>query len=92
MPQFRHCYQQELLRNDKVEGVINLKFRIIAQGRTKNIVVEGKRAQFSSQGEQCMRKVLSLIDEFPHPKGGGVVDVKQPLNFTSSRATASRVK
>ena len=84
MPQFRHCYQKELLRNDKVEGVIHLKFRIVSQGRIKNAAVQSKRAKFSSKGQQCMLKVLSLI-EFPSPKGGGVVDINQPLNFTSSK-------
>ena len=84
MPQFRHCYQKELLRNDKVQGVIHLKFRIISQGRIKNAAVQSKRAQFSQKGRQCMLKVLSLIP-FPSPKGKGVVDINQPLNFTSTK-------
>ena len=84
MPQFRHCYQQELLGNDRAEGKIDLKFRIIGKGRIKNVAVLGRQFKFSSSGKKCMKNVLALID-FPAPKGGGVVDIKQPLNFSSTR-------
>jgi hypothetical protein len=39
---------------------------------------------FSNQGHECMSLVLSRI-EFPKPKGGGLVDVVQPLNFLSEQ-------
>lgn len=85
LPQFKHCYQQELdLHSDDIKGVVNLDFRIGADGRVTTSKVEGSKAKFSSQGEECMRNVLSRI-AFPRPKGGGVVDVRQPLNFFSER-------
>ena len=84
MPQFRHCYQQELLGNDRAEGKVDLKFRIIGKGRIKNVAVLGRQFKFSPSGKECMKNVLALID-FPAPKGGGVVDIKQPLNFSSTR-------
>jgi len=36
----------------------------------------------SSKGIACMGNILHMID-FPKPKGGGLVDVRQPLNFLS---------
>lgn len=84
LPQFRHCYQKELERNEAAKGVIDLHFRINPNGSVSQIQIKGKRARFSAQGSGCMAGVLKLID-FPKPKGGGVVDVKQPLNFFSER-------
>ncbi|HXH30099.1 MAG TPA: FHA domain-containing protein [Bacteriovoracaceae bacterium] len=81
IPQFRHCYQQELIgKSDKVKGIIDLQFTISAQGRVSKYNVKVKDAQFSDKGRGCMGQVLSIID-FPKPKGGGHVDVRQPLNF-----------
>lgn len=83
IPQFRHCYQQELIGNsDKIKGVIDLNFTISAGGKVSKYAIKVKDAQFSAKGVGCMGQVLSLI-EFPKPKGGGVVDVRQPLNFFS---------
>ncbi len=84
LPQFRHCYQKELERNEAAKGVIDLHFRINPNGTVSKIQIKGKRARFSSAGSGCMAGVLKLID-FPKPKGGGVVDVKQPLNFFSEK-------
>ncbi len=81
IPQFRHCYQQELIGNsDKIKGVIDLNFTISQVGKVSKYTIKVKDADFSQKGIGCMGQVLSLID-FPKPKGGGVVDVRQPLNF-----------
>ncbi|MES2526131.1 MAG: FHA domain-containing protein [Bdellovibrionota bacterium] len=83
IPQFRHCYQQELIGHDeKIKGVIDLNFTINAVGKVSRFDIKVKDAQFSKKGVNCMGNVLGLID-FPKPKGGGVVDVRQPLNFFS---------
>lgn len=84
LPQFRHCYQKELENNEGAKGVIDLHFRINPNGSVSNIAIKGKKARFSAAGSGCMAGVLKLID-FPKPKGGGVVDVKQPLNFFSEQ-------
>ncbi|PIP94197.1 MAG: hypothetical protein COW00_13290 [Bdellovibrio sp. CG12_big_fil_rev_8_21_14_0_65_39_13] len=84
LPQFRHCYQQELTRNEELKGVVDLNFRIESNGGVTKVAIKSKSAQFSATGSGCMANVLRLI-EFPKPKGGGVVDVKQPLNFFSER-------
>lgn len=81
IPQFRHCYQQELIgHSEKIKGVIDLNFTITAAGKVGKYNIKVKDAQFSQKGVGCMGNVLGLID-FPKPKGGGVVDVRQPLNF-----------
>ena len=81
IPQFRHCYQQELIGNsDKIKGVIDLNFTISPDGKVAKHNITAKDARFSKKGIGCMGQVLGLID-FPKPKGGGVVDVRQPLNF-----------
>jgi Inner membrane component of T3SS, cytoplasmic domain len=81
IPQFRHCYQQELIGNsEKIKGVIDLNFTISSTGKVGKYQIKAKDAQFSQKGVGCMGQVLGLI-EFPKPKGGGVVDVRQPLNF-----------
>ena len=83
LPQFRHCYQQELQENsEKIQGVVDLEFRIEKNGAASKVGIKSKGAKFSQKGVNCMGQVLSLI-EFPKPKGGGVVDVRQPLNFFS---------
>ena len=52
MPQFRHCYQQELLGNDRAEGKVDLRFRIIGKGRIKNVAVSGRQFKFSLSGKE----------------------------------------
>jgi outer membrane biosynthesis protein TonB len=86
LPQFRHCYQQELERQgDLLQGIVDMNFRIGADGKVSRVNIRTKNSAFSERGVNCMAGVLRIID-FPKPKGGGVVDVRQPLNFSSSRA------
>ena len=82
IPQFQHCYQRELVRNRNLEGVVDLYFRITPAGRATDVRVKGKRFSFGSEGEACVKKIFNLV-KLPRPPGGGVVDVKQALNFSS---------
>jgi hypothetical protein len=83
IPQFRHCYQKELLlHSEDIKGIMDLNFTIGASGRATKYNVQMKDAKLSPQGVRCMGQVLSHID-FPKPKGGGIVDVKQPMNFSA---------
>ena len=85
LPQFRHCYQQELEENsEELAGILDLKFTISATGKAAKVKIKSKSSRFSKKGIGCMANVLHHID-FPKPKGGGVVDVRQPLNFTSEK-------
>lgn len=81
LPQFRHCYQQELVYNsDDIKGIVDLNFEITGAGKVSKIRVKAKDSRFSKKGTNCMAKVLAIID-FPKPKGGGRVAVRQPLSF-----------
>jgi len=81
LPQFRHCYQQELITSAKdLKGVVDLDFTISANGQVAKTSIKAKDTRFTRKGTDCMAGVLRII-EFPKPKGGGIVDVRQPLNF-----------
>lgn len=85
LPQFRHCYQQELAYNSEdIQGIVDLNFEISGVGKVGKIDISAKDSRFSKKGINCMSKVLSIID-FPKPKGGGRVAVRQPLNFFSEK-------
>ena len=61
-----------------------LNFRINSNGSVSKVKIKTKKTRFSNKGVGCMASVLRLID-FPTPKGGGLVDVRQPLNFLAER-------
>ncbi|MBC7428843.1 MAG: AgmX/PglI C-terminal domain-containing protein [Bacteriovorax sp.] len=83
LPQFKFCYQQELQENsEKIKGIIDLNFRIEGDGKVSTVNIKTAATQFSPKGISCMSNILRIID-FPKPKGGGLVDVRQPLNFFS---------
>lgn len=85
LPQFRHCYQQELAYNSEdIKGIVDLNFEISAVGKVGKIKVRPKDSRFSKRGTNCMAGVLAIID-FPKPKGGGRVAVRQPLSFFSEK-------
>lgn len=83
LPQFRFCYQQELQeQSEKIKGIVDLNFRIEGDGKVSKVDIKSAKAKFSDKGISCMANILRIID-FPKPKGGGLVDVRQPLNFFS---------
>lgn len=85
LPQFRHCYQEELVNNNEtIKGIVDLNFKITSNGSVKGMNIKAKDKRFSKKGINCMKKVLSIIS-FPSPKGGGTVAVRQPLNFFSDK-------
>ena len=86
LPQFRHCYQQELAYNSEdIKGIVDLNFVIQGSGKVSGIDIKAKDNRFSKKGVDCMSNVLSIID-FPKPKGGGRVAVRQPLNFFAEQS------
>ncbi len=82
MPQFRHCYQGELSKNPDARGSVNMDFTIGSSGRV-TATNSKSRGSVSRSTAGCVNQVLSRI-QFPSPKGGGIVDVTKPLNFTAS--------
>jgi hypothetical protein len=84
IPQFRYCYQKELARNPEVDGTIDLDFVINGQGKVSKSTIKSKNGNFSNSGMDCVDGVLKIIP-FPKPKGGGIVEVRQPLNFSAEK-------
>lgn len=79
LPQFRFCYDQELIRqNKKVKGTVVYNFIIGPSGRTSRIQIGFKEFRMSRTGKQCMINVLKSI-QFPKPKGGGIVEIRVPI-------------
>lgn len=83
LSQFKFCYQQELQeQSEKIKGIVDLNFRIEGDGTVSKVNIKSAQTKFSSKGIGCMSNILRMIN-FPKPKGGGLVDVRQPLNFYS---------
>ena len=83
LAQFKFCYQQELQeQSEKIKGIVDLNFRIEGDGKVSKVNIKSAQTKFSERGIGCMSNILRMID-FPKPKGGGLVDVRQPLNFFS---------
>ena len=82
IPHFRHCYQKELLTNPELNGIFDLDFQITAKGRGARLKILNSKTAFTRKGLNCLKTVIKRI-KFPRPRGGGTVDVVQPLNFYS---------
>ena len=63
---------------------MDLNFEISGGGKVGKINITAKDSRFSKKGIDCMGNVLAIID-FPKPKGGGRVAVRQPLSFFSEK-------
>lgn len=82
LSQFRYCYQAELessQRPKNLTGIIHLNFTIGSEGQVQKTNIGGDQS-ITREIRQCVAEVLRGI-EFPVPKGGGVVEVRQPMNF-----------
>lgn len=80
LPQFRYCYQRELEKSGAdTAGVVKLNFTIGASGHVSQAGVDGS-SSLPTDVKKCVVGVLRGIN-FPEPLGGGVVEVKQPMNF-----------
>ena len=79
LPQFRFCYQKELDQaKSEFSGRITLNFVIGASGNVTRAGV--KENSMPPEVRGCVVNVLRGIP-FPAPRGGGVVEVTQPMNF-----------
>lgn len=77
---FRSCYQNELsTRGQEFSGSVKLNFTIGASGHVSQAGVDGA-SDLPASVKKCVVNVLRGI-AFPAPQGGGVVEVKQPMNF-----------
>lgn len=79
-PQFLYCYQQELSTGRNVNEAIVTEFLIGPSGRVSRASVQA--SQLSPKARQCIANVIKGI-QFPEPRGGGQVEVRQPFNLSS---------
>jgi len=83
LPRFQYCYQSFVGRDEMNKAAVSmLNFTIGASGFATKAAIGSKfkSRKFSS----CMTKVLRGI-QFPRPKGGGQVDIRQPIHFQQLR-------
>lgn len=87
IPQFRSCYQSELDRTNKPDGLqgrVTFKFSIGGVGNvTKSEIHSEEISSDSVRG--CIKNVLHGI-RFPSPGAGNTIDVSQPMNFYPQRS------
>ena len=75
----RYCYEKQLLKNPKMEGRVDLEFRIDPDGRVKQARVVNSDLD-SKAVELCILKIVEGL-RFAAPKGAHNVTVKYPFVF-----------
>jgi len=77
--QIKYCYERELTRTPGLNGKVQVKFVIGANGNVQSAVV-AESSLGNKTAEGCMTgKVRGWV--FPKPKGGGIVIVTYPFIF-----------
>ncbi len=80
IPKFRFCYQKVLDQSKNAfNGIVKLNFIIGASGHVTKAGVDSV-ANIPGSVKSCVVNVLQRI-RFPEPRGGGVTEVSQPMNF-----------
>lgn len=80
IPRFRYCYQKVLDHSKNAfNGVVKLDFIIGASGHVTKAGVDSV-TNVPGSVRSCVVNVLRRI-RFPEPRGGGVTEVSQPMNF-----------
>lgn len=86
IPQFRSCYQSELEKQNRPEGlqgVMLFNFTIGGDGSVKRSSITSEEIS-SDKVRGCMQNVLEGI-RFPAPGGTRTVEVNQPINLYPRR-------
>ncbi len=86
IPQFRSCYQSELEKQNKpdgLQGVMLFNFMIGGDGGVKKSSITSEEIT-SDKVRDCMKNVLQGI-RFPAPGGSRNVEVNQPINLYPRR-------
>jgi TonB family protein len=79
--ELKFCYEQELQRNPELSGRVKVKWTISPSGDVISAIVT-ESTLGNRNVEQCMQgKIRRWV--FPSPKGGGIVEVNYPFNFSS---------
>lgn len=86
IPQFRYCYQSELEKQNRPEGlqgVMLFNFVISGDGAVRKSSITSDEIT-SDKVRDCMKDVLHGI-RFPAPGGSRTVEVNQPINLYPRR-------
>lgn len=75
-----NCYQMELQKNKTLAGQVKVKFTIAGTGSVIAAVVSSSTLKNRTVESCITRKIQRWI--FPEPKGGGIVVVNYPFNFS----------
>lgn len=79
LPQIKYCYERELTRTPGLNGKVQVKFVIGANGNVQTATV-AESSMNNKAAESCITgKVRGWV--FPKPKGGGIVIVTYPFIF-----------
>jgi hypothetical protein len=88
MSQIKYCYDRELVSGPNLEGKLAVFFQIQGDGTVSTTTIATNTFP-SPQNEKMASCVTGIISKlkFPSPKGGGVVNVTYPFNFSGSGPT-----
>ncbi len=79
LPRLEYCYEKQLLAEPGLEGTVVANFQIGPSGAVVGSAALGIDKKVSS----CVADVIKSI-RFPKPKGGGIVQVRYPIDFRPS--------
>jgi|GEM_PF-4592368 len=79
--EIRYCYEKELVKNPNLGGKVDVKFTVSPTGSVASAAVASSTLNNASV-ESCITKKIKRW-KFPQPKGGGIVVVKYPFNFST---------
>jgi len=80
--QIRYCYNQALRTSPGLAGKVSTAFTIGPSGRVKSTRITGSTLGAPSVDSCISSRIASW--QFPHPRGGGVVDVSRPFMLKSN--------
>ena len=86
--EIRDCYEKELQRDPSLKGMVSTKFVISASGSVSASQTQSSTLK-NSRLEQCVNGKIRRW-AFPQPKGGGVVIVNYPFNFSGGSGAAPK--
>jgi hypothetical protein len=80
--QITYCYEKQLVHKPGLAGLVKVKFTIAPTGKViASMVRESDLGD--REVESCLTKEIRTWI-FPEPKGGGIVVVNYPFNFSTS--------
>jgi TonB family protein len=80
----KYCYERELVKKANLAGRVSIQFTIAATGQVIASVLQSS-TMGNIRVENCVVQAVRRW-EFPKPRGGGIVIVSYPFNFTAGSA------